>query len=83
MSAPVEVTTRYATTVEDLPSAWAFVMGHLDALGDDPSIEIKPISTIGVADMQDAFDGRETEGWRRQFEVVVEGMVSHDAEVTR
>jgi hypothetical protein len=83
MSAPIEVTTRYATTVDDLTSAWAFVMKHLDSCGDDPSIEIRPISTIGVADMQDAFDGRESEGWRRRFEVVVEGMVSHDSEVTR
>lgn len=70
MSAPIEVTTRYATTVDDLPSAWAFVMDHLDSLGDDPSIEISPLWLYSVQDMD-----RDVERPQRQFSVVVSGMV--------
>lgn len=77
MTAPVEVTTKYATTVDDLSAAWAFVMEHLDCVGDHPHIEIRPISSIGVADMLDGLEGREAgDGWKQQFEVVVEGMTS-------
>lgn len=35
MTAPVEVTTRYSTTVPDLPGAWAFVMARVALLRDD------------------------------------------------
>lgn len=80
--APVEVTTRYVTSVDDLPAAWAFVMDKVDKVGPHPRVEIRPISTIGVGDMQDALDGHEDESWRRIFEVVVEGMV-HESEATR
>jgi hypothetical protein len=69
-TAPIEVTTRYATTVDDLSSAWAFVMDHLDSLGDDPSIEISPLWLYSVQDMD-----REVERPQRQFSVVVSGMV--------
>lgn len=68
MTSPIEVTTRYATTVDDLPAAWAFVMSHLDSLGDDPSIEINPLWNIGFDDSGDAQSPR-------QFSVVVSGMV--------
>ena len=30
MTAPIEITTKYATSVDDLPDAWAFVMERLD-----------------------------------------------------
>ena len=76
MSDPIEITTRYATTVDDLPAAWAFVMERLDSCGDHPSIEIRPVSTIGVADMLDGLDGQEGGTWQKRFEVVVEGMVT-------
>ena len=63
---PVEVTTRYATTVDDLHAAWAFVMARLDSVGPDPSIHISPVWTISSGD---------DEYQPRRFEVVVEGMV--------
>jgi hypothetical protein len=39
---PVEVATRYSTTVDDMPTAWAFVMEHIDKLGPEPSVNIYP-----------------------------------------
>lgn len=77
MSAPVEVTTRYATSVDTLAEAWAFVMERLDRVGPDPRITITPCWVISVRDM-DADD----EGWEypRRFEVVVEGMVREPAD---
>ena len=62
---PVEITTRYATTVDDLPAAWAFVMDKLDAVGPDPSVNIGPVWVIS-SDSDDT---------PRHFEVVVSGMV--------
>lgn len=75
VDAPVEVTMRYATSVDGLPAAWAFVMARLDSVGPDPRITISPIWT--------AREGLDEEGqeWPRRFEVVVEGMVEEgDAE---
>ena len=69
MSAPVEVTTRFATTVEDLPSAWAFVMDRVDRVGDSPSIEIQPF-WVSSDDPDDH---------PRHFAVVVSGMVEERA----
>lgn len=77
MTAPVEVTTRYATTVDDLGSAWSFVMARLDSVGPDPSIHITPLWSFSPIDM-DRVDAPEPP---RQFSVVVDGMV-HEAEVT-
>lgn len=71
MSGPVEVTTRYATQVETLAEAWAFVMEHLDALGPDPEISIKPEWCISPLEM----DANEDREWPRYFGVTVEGMV--------
>ena len=69
---PVEVTTRYATTVEGLTAAWAFVMDRIDSVGPDPSITISPVWSISVQDMdREAPEG----GWPRHFSVVVSGMV--------
>ena len=61
---PVEVTTKYATSVPTLPEAWAFVMARIDQVGDSPSVRINPIWRYS-----DDEDGT------RVFEVVVEGMV--------
>ncbi len=77
MTAPVEVTTRYVTTVDDLASAWAFVMDHLDhldRLGPDPEVHIKPIWIMNVHEVLDGSEERPA----RQFEVVVSGMVQAD-----
>ena len=70
MTAPIEVTTRYATTVDDLAAAWAFIMGRLDAVGPDPMIEISPYWRIS---MNDAMEDRDLP--ERQFSVVLSGMV--------
>jgi hypothetical protein len=61
----VEVTTKYATTVDSLPRAWLFVMDHLSEVGPDPSISISPVWLLGEGLRDEA----------REFEVVVEGMV--------
>lgn len=70
---PVEVTTRYATTVEDLAAAWAFIMERLDSVGPDPQIKITPVWVITP-------DLDEDEPPPRRFSVVVEGMVDEGAE---
>ena len=40
--AQTERTVKYATRVDSLPEAWSFIMGHLEELGDAPTISIKP-----------------------------------------
>lgn len=74
MTAPVEVTTRYATTTADLAGAWAFVMDHIESVGPDPSIRITPVWTVSVHDDDDFEDVP------RHFSVVVEGMVEKGTE---
>lgn len=69
MSTPIEVTTRYVTSVGTLPEAWAFVMERLDMVGPDPTIRIEPKWVISPQDMD------RDEDWPRLFEVCVEGMV--------
>ena len=66
---PVETTTRYATTVDDLSAAWAFVMDRIDAVGPDPTIRIEPVWTVGP----------DSDEVPRHFAVVVEGMVEEGA----
>lgn len=68
---PIEVTTRYATSVDDLASAWAFVMARLDSVGPDPDVSITPVWTIS-ADLPDDAEPP------RRFSVVVSGMVRED-----
>lgn len=80
MPDPIEKTTRYATTVDTLTEAWAFLLDRIDAIGPDPSVTIRPISTIGVADMAAGLEGSDDGAWVRRFEVVVEGMVREPAE---
>lgn len=72
---PVEVTTRFVTTVDHLADAWAFVMDRIDQVGSDPTVHIKPIWVYGVGDMIDGLDGADVSRPSRQFEIVVEGMV--------
>jgi hypothetical protein len=73
MSIPIEVTTRYVTTVDGLPAAWAFVMERLDKVGPDPTVVIKPHWWTSVHDMG------QVEAPQRKFEVVVEGTVEEQA----
>jgi hypothetical protein len=66
----VEFTARYATAVEDLASAWAFVMEHVDKVGPDPSIHITPYWGVGANEELLA-----VEDFQRRFQVVVDGLV--------
>lgn len=72
MSAPIEVTTRYVTSVETLGEAWAFVMDRIDRVGPEPTVHISPVAIFNMRDIES-----EPEPERR-FEVVVEGMVHED-----
>ena len=74
-TAPIEVTTRFATSVDDLSAAWAFVMERIDVVGPNPTVTIKPVWRISVHDM-----GDDDMAPPRFFEVVVEGMVHEDGE---
>ena len=71
MSAPIEVTTRYATSVDSLQEAWSFVMDHVDLVGPDPMIKIDPFWSISMDQMGEDVDPP------RKFGVVVEGMISN------
>lgn len=73
---PVEVTTRFAQGgLPDLTAAWAFVMEHVDLVGGDPMIEITPVWSVSVHDMDD-LEGTE---YPRTYSAVVSGMVTKDA----
>lgn len=61
----VERTVRYATTVDSLPAAWAFVMERLDEMGSDPSIQIDPQWVVSS----------DPDEHGREFVVVISGMV--------
>lgn len=69
MTEPIEITTKYVTSVDDLPAAWTFVMEHLDKVGPKPSIHITPKSIYAWSDM-----GNESARPIELFEVVVSGM---------
>lgn len=60
-----ERTTKFATTVDDLADAWVFVMSHLADVGDDPTINIRPLWQ---------FDDDLNDASTRRFEVAVSGM---------
>lgn len=67
---PIEVTRKFATTVEELADAWAFVMEHIDEVGDSPRITISPVWSF---DWNDA--GRDDAPTPpRHFGVSVSGM---------
>lgn len=66
----VEHTTRFTTTVDTLEEAWAFATEYLPLVGMDPTIHISPIWQF--------IEGRtyaQPSSTKRQFEVLVEGMV--------
>jgi hypothetical protein len=66
---PIERTVTLATTVDDLPAAWQFVMARIDDLGPDPRITISPVWAYNVADLSSE------QRPPRQFEVAVSGMI--------
>ena len=68
MNFPVEVTTRFVTTVDDMTSAWSFVMDRIEAVGVHPHVEIRPIRILSPVEAMEGLTGVD------QFEVVVEGM---------
>lgn len=68
----IEVTTRLATTVNELADAWAFVMEHIDSVGPDPSVKIDPVWSRGFDQVDD------NDPWPRHFSVVVSGMVEDE-----
>lgn len=63
MSEAIERTIQYATVVDTLPDAWAFVMGHVDSVGPRPQITVSPVSWYS-----------ENEQYLERFEVSVSGM---------
>lgn len=38
----VQHTVKYETLAEDMTTAWAFVMAHIDKVGPEPSVTIRP-----------------------------------------
>ncbi len=68
---PIERTTKYATSVDDLADAWAFIMERLDAVGPDPQITISPIWSFSASSLDVEQDPP------RRFEVSVSGTI-HD-----
>lgn len=64
-----ERTVKYATTVDDLTDAWAFVMQYVEEVGPSPQITISPMWQI-------EWDGiGEAPPSDRRFEVAISGMV--------
>ena len=47
---PIERTTKFATTVDTLTSAFEFVMSQLDDVGEWPDIAIVPVLVYGDVD---------------------------------
>jgi len=76
----VEVSTKYVTTVADLPEAWEFIMDRLDQVGPDPHVVISPVWTKPWEEIKPSTEHQhESVGdWPRHFEVVVEGTVEED-----
>lgn len=64
----IERTTKLATTVDDLPAAWAFVMGCIDDVGPNPRVSVNPIWAYSMTDMDSDYEPP------RRFEVCVSGM---------
>lgn len=66
---PIEVDTRYSTTVDELTDAWSFVMEHIDKIGPHPSIRIYPCWGV------DRDEALEEPDDQVHFHAVVEGAV--------
>lgn len=69
-SSPTEYTATYAKKVNTIQDAFAFIMAHLDKIGNDPRVIINP---VWVCEHVDAMTGEHETV--RQFEVAVTGMV--------
>lgn len=71
----VEITTKRVTTVDSVQEAFAFIMEHLDEVGDQPRIEIDPFTDLGAGIAQ-VFEDPEADllGVVR-FEVSITNMV--------
>lgn len=55
--AATERTIKYATRCDTLTEVWAFIMSHLEELGDTPTISIKPYWTnLDTEDERVGFD---------------------------
>lgn len=63
---PIEVSVSYGTFVETIAEAWAFVMEHVDHVGDEPTVEIHPQWLFPEDDQDSPIDG---------FSVAVSGSV--------
>lgn len=48
----IEITTKRVTTVDSVQEAFAFIMEHLDEVGDQPHIEIDPFTDLGAGIVQ-------------------------------
>lgn len=48
----IEITTKRVTTVDSVQEAFAFIMEHLDEVGDQPRIEIDPFTDLGAGIVQ-------------------------------
>lgn len=69
-----EVTIRYAKGgLPDLAAAWAFVMEHVDRVGQAPRIEISPVWSISAS------EPGSTENYCWTFSAVVSGMVEEES----
>ncbi len=68
----VEVSIRYETVVDDITDAWAFIMAHIEKVGPDPSVNIRPASDTPPPILQ-ALLGQEPSIGTRRFHVAVEG----------
>lgn len=71
----VQKTVSYETVVDDLPSAWAFIMSKIETVGPDPSVHIHPASTAPPPMLMAIF-GRDDIEVERKFHIVVEGTTS-------
>jgi len=77
----VERSIRYATTVDTLGEAWAFVMDKLDdpMVGPTPTIKISPTWILRFGFGEEAEDGPVEEP---RFSVVVDGWMDLGVEKT-
>lgn len=71
----VEITTKRVTTVDSVQEAFAFIMEHLDEVGDQPRIEIDPFTDLGAGIVQMLEDPEADLLGVVRFEVSITNMV--------
>lgn len=64
----VEQYVKFQADVLDIASAWAFVMEHIDQVGPDPQISIKPMLVYQASLSNES-------SYRREFRCVVKGRI--------